>query len=233
MPAQRLLDAGCGGGEVARTIAAKVAPVGEVIALDFSAAALAVAVRRHDGSAVHYVEGDVAALDFPDSSFDGVRCERVLQHVTDPDQAIAELVRVTRPGGRVCLIDTDWESMAVDGLPEELVATLKRHLYNQVLCHPSMGRTLRRRLVRAGATEIEATPVTCCFADPGATTSVLPMFDARMSAATGMIPDGIRDEWFAAVDTAAARNEFLATLTIWVATGRRSYTPSHAAEESL
>jgi ubiquinone/menaquinone biosynthesis C-methylase UbiE len=217
MPTQRLLDAGCGTGEVARQLAAEIGPSGEVVALDFSATTVAAAVERHDGSTVRYVEGDVTELQFSDGFFDGVRCERVLQHVADPDRAVSELLRVTRPGGRICLVDTDWESMAVDGLPDELVAALTEHLYGRVMLHHrSMGRTLRRRLVRAGATDVLATPVTCYFADPSATTSVLPMFNPQVPVQAGMIPDEIRDEWFGAIDAAAARGEFLAALTIWV-----------------
>jgi SAM-dependent methyltransferase len=220
-PAQRLLDAGCGAGEVARELAGDVAP-GRVVALDLSAATVALAAGYHDGSRVTYVEGDVSALEFPDCHFDGVRCERVLQHLSHPDLAIAELVRVTRPGGRVCLVDTDWESMTVDGLPERLVTTVKEHLYGRVMRHDlSIGRTLRRRLVRAALTDVDATPVTCYFANVGSTGSVLPMFDAHLAPAIGMIPDELRDEWFAAVDGADERDEFLATLTIWVVTGTR------------
>ena len=70
--------------------------------------------------------GDVSALDLPDDSFDGVWCERVLQHVDDADVAIGELIRVTRPGGRVCLIDTDWDSLAFDGVPPGLAADGRR-----------------------------------------------------------------------------------------------------------
>src|SRR4051812_28978527 len=106
-PGARLLDAGSGGGDVARWLATEVGPGGEVIALDFSAATIAAALQRHDGSNVRYMTGDVSAMTLPTDSVDGVWCERVLQHVDDADTAIAELIRVTRPGGRICLIDTD------------------------------------------------------------------------------------------------------------------------------
>ncbi|MET0416416.1 MAG: methyltransferase domain-containing protein, partial [Actinoplanes sp.] len=57
MLGSRLLDAGSGGGDVARWLASKVGPSGEVIALDYSAATTAAAVQRHDGSNVRYTTG--------------------------------------------------------------------------------------------------------------------------------------------------------------------------------
>ncbi|MFJ9999762.1 methyltransferase domain-containing protein [Streptomyces werraensis] len=79
------------------------------------ALAVSVASSRHDGTPVDYAVGDISSLDAPDGHYDGVRCERVLQHLPDPDAAIRELIRVTRPGGRVCVLDTDWPSCAWDG----------------------------------------------------------------------------------------------------------------------
>jgi ubiquinone/menaquinone biosynthesis C-methylase UbiE len=62
-----------------------------------------------------YAVGDTTALDFPDGYFGGVRYERVLQHVHDPDAVIQELARVTRPARRVCVVDTDRASTMGDG----------------------------------------------------------------------------------------------------------------------
>jgi SAM-dependent methyltransferase len=222
-PGLRLLDAGCGVGEIARGLAADVGPTGEVVALDLSAATVAAAAARHDGSAVRYVQGDVAALDFPDATFDGIRTERVLQHVADPDAVIAELIRVTRPGGRVCLVDTDWDSLAVDGVDVDLVAAVRAHAYSYVMNHHrSMGRTLRGRLVRAGLTDISATPVTCLFADPESAAVVVPIINPGVPADTGMVPVELRRPWFAAIADSGARGDFLAVLTIWVVAGTKN-----------
>jgi SAM-dependent methyltransferase len=217
---QRLLDAGCGVGEVARGLAAAVAPGGEVVAVDASTTTVTAAAERHDGSAVRYETADILALPYPDGAFDGVRSERVLQHVRDPDAAIAELARVTKPGGRVCLIDTDWDSIAADGLPADLVDAVATALRaRDLLHHRDMGRTLRRRLVRAGLEDVRAEAVPLVFtrdAEPG---PVLPMFDPKVPPAAGLVPPEVRDEWFAAIEDALRRNELLVVLTQWVAVG--------------
>jgi SAM-dependent methyltransferase len=219
-PGQRLLDAGAGTGDVARRLGAAVTRTGQVVALDFSETFLAAARARHDGGPVQYVAGDVSALELPDDTFDGVWCERVLQHVVDADRAIGELARVTRPGGRVCLIDTDWLSLAFDGVPAQLATAVLDMMRYRVGSHPSdMGRTLRRRLVAAGLSDVEATPVTCYFGDPASAAVVLPMVNPAVPRDAFMAAAEIREPWLAEVAAAGERGEFLAVLTIWVAVG--------------
>ncbi|MFI5491458.1 methyltransferase domain-containing protein [Actinoplanes sp. NPDC051859] len=219
-PGQRLLDAGCGAGDVARELAAAVAPDGEVVALDHSEGTLAAARARHTEGDITYVTGDVGALDFDDETFDGVWCERVLQHVADADAAIGELARVTRTGGRVCLLDTDWASLAFDGVEEVLADTVIDHMHERLTHHQlDMGRTLRRRLLDHGLTEVTATPVTCFFGDPTSAAVVLPMVNPEVAEETWTTPAGLRTEWFEQVEAAGERGDFLAVLTIWVAAG--------------
>jgi SAM-dependent methyltransferase len=219
-PGSRLLDAGSGGGDVARWLAAEAGPDGEVIAMDYSAAITAAAIQRHDGSNVRYTTGDVSAIDLPSDSVDGAWCERVLQHVDDADVAIAELIRVTRSGGRVCLVDTDWASLAFDGVPARLAEPVIANMHGRLTPRQlDMGRTLRRRLVTAGLREVSATPVTCLFGDPASAAVVLPMVNPMLPAEVWMTPPGVREEWLAEVDAAGARGDFLAVLTIWVVTG--------------
>jgi len=219
-PGQRLLDAGCGGGDVARQLAAAVGPAGEVIALDFSTATLAAARSRHDGSRVTYVAGDVCALDLGDDTVDGVWCERVLQHVAVPELAVGELIRVTRPGGRVCLVDTDWRSLAFDGVPEHLATAVAADMHSRFNHAQSMiGRSLRRRLVAAGLTDVTAVPVTCLFDSPESAAVVLPMANPEVPADSWSATPQLQGDWFAALDAAGKRGEFLAVLTIWAVAG--------------
>lgn len=119
----RLLDIGCGLGDVAIALAADVAPSGSVIGIDASEAMLGVGRQRaaEAAASVDFQIGDAQALPFPDGSVDACRCERALQWVPDAAQALGEMIRVLRPGGRLSIIDTDWRSLLFD-LPDPAAA---------------------------------------------------------------------------------------------------------------
>jgi SAM-dependent methyltransferase len=91
-PGARLLDAGCGSG---RTLD-ELARYGRVTGLDLSPEAVAAARRRgHDD--VH--AGHIEQMPFADGHFDAVTCLDVVEHTPDDRATLAELHRVTRPGG--------------------------------------------------------------------------------------------------------------------------------------
>ena len=98
----RFLDAGGGTGATGAWMASR----GELTAVDLFPAAI-VAYREHHGDLAGGVAGDLLRLPFRDGAFDAALCVTVLYHaaILDPGEAVAELVRVVRPGGLVCL----WE----------------------------------------------------------------------------------------------------------------------------
>ena len=58
--------------------------------------------------------GDATSLPFPDDFFDGCWADRTFQHLADPHKALAELARVTRSGGRIVVVDPDYDTQVVD-----------------------------------------------------------------------------------------------------------------------
>jgi ubiquinone/menaquinone biosynthesis C-methylase UbiE len=124
-----LVDAGCGTGEVARALAGRVGPTGSVLGIDASQTMLAEASRRAATTTLplEFRRGDITALELDDASYDGVLCERVFQHLATPGPALGELVRITRPGGRIVVIDTDWGLHAIHGADPTLTATIVDH----------------------------------------------------------------------------------------------------------
>jgi ubiquinone/menaquinone biosynthesis C-methylase UbiE len=100
---ERALDVGTGAGALALALAPLVR---EVVGVDRVPELLAQGRERAAmfGN-VELVEGDATALPFPDASFDLAATLRTLHHVPRPELVVAELTRVTRPGGRVLVID--------------------------------------------------------------------------------------------------------------------------------
>ena len=110
-PGESVLDVGCGTGAATRTLAQRVAPNGRVTGIDPSGALLRITRELADkaglGALIDLKEADCRALPFPDGSFDAVVAATTLSHVFGPEQALAEMVRVTRRGGRVGIFDVD------------------------------------------------------------------------------------------------------------------------------
>lgn len=98
-PNSRLLDAGCGTGNLARRLIAEGMPPNLMTLLDPSAAMLA----RCADIPVPKIQGRLESLPFEDGTFDLVTCAWALETVPDPHLALSELCRVVRAGGALCL----------------------------------------------------------------------------------------------------------------------------------
>jgi demethylmenaquinone methyltransferase / 2-methoxy-6-polyprenyl-1,4-benzoquinol methylase len=110
-PGERVLDLAAGTGTSSRTFTAAGA---YCIACDFSFGMLQVGARkaangeqpsRPGAGPVRFVAGDALRLPFADASFDAVTISFGLRNVADPDAALAEMRRVTRPGGRLVICE--------------------------------------------------------------------------------------------------------------------------------
>ena len=149
---ERVLDVGVGPGFLSAEMAAEVGPDGKVCGVDPSDSMLAIARTRaaRPGSApVELEPGDANHLPYPDSSFDVATSTQVLEYVEDIPGALAELRRVLRPGGRVLLLDTDWDSVVWHSGDRERMRRILT-AWEPHLADPHLPRTLRGSLRRAG-----------------------------------------------------------------------------------
>ena len=99
----RILDLAAGTGTSSAALAVHGA---EVVAADFSEGMLAEGRKRHaDTPQIEFVWADAMALPFDDNSFDAATISFGLRNISDPKQAIAEMRRVVKPGGRVVIAE--------------------------------------------------------------------------------------------------------------------------------
>ena len=98
-PGDDVLDVGCGTGALTRELTAVVGEQGSVCGLDFSDSMLGVAREICPG--VAFRQGNAMALPYLEASFDVVMSSFMLMFIPDPVQAICEMRRVLRPGGRL------------------------------------------------------------------------------------------------------------------------------------
>lgn len=124
-PGDRALDIGCGGGYLARLLAAAVGPGGRVTGIDPSATAVSYARRRAPANCSFRV-GAAQDLDLPDRSFDVVTTTLAAHHIPEAERAAAfgEIFRVMRPGG--VLLAADFRPGGRRHTPHAL-ASAKRH----------------------------------------------------------------------------------------------------------
>ena len=214
-PGHHLLDVGCGTGDDVQALARRVGGTGRVVGVDGSEIMLAEArTRVKDANLpVEFRVGNAEWLQFADNTFDGCRAERMLVHLNHPVRALAEMVRVARPGARVVAFDADWETLIVD-TPNR--ATTRKLLNFQCDCSGSrwIGRQFHRLFCEIGLTEIAVVADTLVFTDYRQADFVFQFRETTAQAsAAGVVSASQASEWLDALEQADRQGAFFAAVT--------------------
>jgi ubiquinone/menaquinone biosynthesis C-methylase UbiE len=154
-PNDRVLDVGCGSGSMARLIARSF-PRAEVVGVDLRDGYLDFARARARDENIRNItfrHGDVFALPFPDATFDVVWSKYLLQWLKEPRSALAELKRVTRPGGFV--VSCDYAGFAVEHFPvdRQLDRRIREVIGQMVDCN--IGRKVAPFMISLGFKDVQ------------------------------------------------------------------------------
>ena len=219
-PGEEILDVGCGAGSLDRLLAQRLGGSNPITAIDVNPYWLreAEALAAEDGVAgmIRFLPGNAEAVPFPDNSFDAVFSVTVLEEC-DADRAIAEMVRVTRPGGHIGIV-----VRAVD-LPQWWNLDLPEGIRRKVTPPPqSVAATgvadasLYRRMKRAGLEDLVCFPTLITLDRPGG-----PIWRYREDHVLSLLDPEELAVWHAAREKAVQDGLLLSAHPLHAAVGRK------------
>jgi arsenite methyltransferase len=218
-PGERVLDIGAGPGFLAAEMAAEVGPGGAVCGIDPSDSMLAIA-RRQEGP-VDYRVGDAVALPFADEHFDVAVCTQVYEYVEDIGAALAEARRVLRPGGRLLVLDTDWDSIVWHSSDRERMERVLA-AWNEHLADPYLPRRLPGLLRAVGLqpTDQAIIPILNAGADRNTYSAGMIGLVAAYVAGRGGVTEADAAAW--EEDLAGLGDDYFFSLNRYVVVAQRS-----------
>ncbi|MDO7905189.1 methyltransferase domain-containing protein [Paenibacillus sp. JX-17] len=128
-PGMRVLDVGCGSGAITKGIAEQAGPDGQVVGIDSSKQLIEEARERYgEIPNLHFEIGDIYNLKY-EGVFDIVSASRILQWLSRPQDALHQMKKAARPGGRVLVLDYNHERIVWRPAPPASM----QHFYRRFL----------------------------------------------------------------------------------------------------
>jgi ubiquinone/menaquinone biosynthesis C-methylase UbiE len=216
----RALDVGCGTGDDVREMASVVGSRGHVVGVDNSVAMIDEAKRRAGSTAnVEFITAEATDVPFPDGSFDATRADRSLMHVPDAHRVLHEMVRVTRPGGRVVVFEVDFETAVIDVEDRELARKVI-HTWCDGFRDGWLGRRMPRVFAELGLKEIQLAAHALVLTPPLAL-PIMGKATAERAVRAGTITPADGELWLAQLDELQRRGRFFASLTGFLVAGTK------------
>lgn len=222
-PGLQALDAGTGTGEDAQEMAKLVAPGGSVVGLDFSQIMIDEAQRRAQDARLplHFVQGDIQRLPFADASFDRCYADRIFVHLPDPQLALAELVRVTRPGGLILVVDGDHETQVLDSPYPEVTHRFFR-FRNAGMRQPDIGHRLYALFKNAGLLDVQVEPLARLTTDYEMIRPVAHHIEGmRLAQEYSVVTAEEAEQWILAFEEAIRSGRFFHAIMWFITIGRK------------
>lgn len=222
-PGLQVLDAGTGTGEDAQEMAKLVVPGGQVVGLDFSQIMIEEAERRvQDASLpVRFVRGDIQRLPFEPATFDRCYADRLFIHLPDPQLALAELVRVTKPGGLILIAEGDHESQVLDSPYPEVTRRFFR-FRNDGMRQPGIAHRLYALFQEAGLLDVQVEPLARLTTDYEMIRPVAHYIEGMRTAQEyGVVTAEEAEQWILSFEENMRTGRFFHAMMWFITAGRK------------
>ena len=225
-PGQKVLDVGCGPGTDTIPLAQQVSPSGQIIGIDYDEKMIAEAEQRAQkaevGDWVIHKCADAIELPFESDYFDACRSERLFEHLPDPAKALSEMVRVTKPGGWIVVLDSDWGTFSIDASDIETERRLVRFFSEHSLNNGYSGRQLYRLFKQQRLVDISTQICGVILTDYPFTRQLVLMDKSEGEALTqGVIAAQELEQLHNFWEQANADGDFFASVSMILVSGRK------------
>jgi ubiquinone/menaquinone biosynthesis C-methylase UbiE len=221
----RVLEAGSGPGTALADLKEFIGPAGRIVGLDPTRALVEAAETRARAAGLPqatYAVGDIRHIASADATFDAAFCDKILVHVGPASQAMAELARVTRHGGRVGAVEWYSQGMVVAAADYALTRRIMDGSARAAAFNPMLPLELEGLMTEAGLSDIESASVVAESHE--ALPSLTTMLTRRMQQAVeaGAVTEDDGAVWIRDLETRASRGEFYwAAIVRWAVGTKR------------
>lgn len=218
-----LLEVGSGSGVLCRMLAPSLLPDGYIVGVDISPEmaleAQKFALSAGMTSGINFIAGLANALPYSEASFDCAIAARLLLHVTDPGKVICEMARIVKPGGRIVVMDWDFDTVAVDHPDREQTRKLLHWRNDHHGGNNWSGRQLWRQMHDAGLQNLSVHPLVLVAHDEsdGLTQSLWRA--AQVACEGGAISEDEKEAWVKELKNRIQKGSFFASIVYFIVIG--------------
>ncbi len=231
----RVLDLGCGPGIDTIPLAQFVSPTGQVIGIDIDKEMINIANEKakeaNVADLVVHKHFEAESIPYNSNYFDSCHCERLLQHLLEPERAIFEMVRVTKPNGWIVVSDTDHSTLTIDS-PDIDIEWKLRRFHTELFKSGYIGRQLYRLFKQQNLRNskvlledivVEIFPL---FSTEYISTRYITLLDKTEKEAitAGIITDEELKRWHNNLERADKEGVFFSSVIMVLIAGRKSFS---------
>lgn len=237
----KILEIGCGLGQdamaMARMIGNEGKNEGSVVAIDSSRKMIEAACKsimeadsnqsiksNQPTQPIQFCLADACSLPFANSIFDGARADRVLQHISDPRKAFAEMVRTVKDNGKVVVYEPDWGTFIISPGQKEICCTMVQ-LFGDTFPSGWIGRQLPGFFREGGLEKIQVEPKTFFTEDLDLAIRVFDLINnARRAESCGYVSESQAESWLEDLRKADKQGRFFCSYTGFLVSGEKRFT---------